>query len=69
MTEINKRLPLGIQKQALEEALTIQRKNLSKVQQEILMLETKKKTILQGILFNRREILRVERDIRATVQE
>jgi len=47
----------------------MQRENLSETLAEISHLETKKRTILNGILFNRREILRVQRDIYATVQK
>jgi hypothetical protein len=58
-----------MQKEILEEAVKMQRENLSETLAEISHLETKKRTILNGILFNHREILRVQRDIYATVQE
>jgi len=67
--ELNSRLPLEMQKEILEEAVKMQCENLSETLAEISHLETKKRTILNGILFNRREILRVQRDIYATVQK
>lgn len=61
--QINNHLDLKTQKHVLETAIDMHRDNLRDVLMEIQLLETKKKTIMNGLLFCRREHLRVEKDI------